>query len=86
MGLGHFAGFSLRIIYNAGGISATATAGDNIFFSLRGPAGDYTGAHTGIFRGIFSIYSIIRQIEQAKLQWAARGEGAGGHYIFEGAE
>ncbi len=45
-------------IYNAGGISATKLARDNIFFSLAGPVGDYTGAHSviiSILRG-FSIH------------------------------
>ena len=58
---GIFAGFSLRLcnmykIYNAGGISATALARDIIFFSLAGPVGDDTGAHTviiPILRGSF---------------------------------
>jgi hypothetical protein len=43
-------------IYNAGGINATALARDIIFFSLAGPVGDYTGAHTviiPILRGFF---------------------------------
>ncbi len=35
--------------------SAAAMAGDIIFFSLAGPVGDYTGAHTVIFQGFFSV-------------------------------
>ncbi len=58
--MGYFAGFSLNIIYIVGRISATAVAGNILFFSLGGPGGDYTGAHTVIFHGIF-LY-IIRQI------------------------
>jgi hypothetical protein len=48
---GIFAGFSLRM-YDliAGRINAAAMAWDIIFFSLAGPVGDYTGAHTVIFR------------------------------------
>ncbi len=30
-------------------------AGDIKFFSLAGPLGDYTGAHTVIFQGFFSV-------------------------------
>ncbi len=54
--LGYFAGFSLNIIYTVGRISATAIAGDIIFFCLAGPVGDYTGVHTVFFHGNFSIY------------------------------
>ena len=43
---GIFAGFSLHIINFAVRISAAAMAGDIIFFSLAGPLGDYTWAHT----------------------------------------
>jgi hypothetical protein len=73
--LGYFAGFSLIIIFFVGPISAAAIAGDLIFFCLGGPVGDYTGAHTLIFRGIFLF--MIRQVEHAKLKWAERGWGAG---------
>ncbi len=52
---GIFAGFSLHIINLAIRISAAAMAGDIIFFSLAGPVGDYTGAHTVIFQGFFSV-------------------------------
>jgi hypothetical protein len=45
------------------------------FFASVVHAVDYTGAHTVIFCGIF-LY-IIHQMEQAKLQWAERGWGAG---------
>ncbi len=45
-------------IYNAGGISATALARDIIFFSLAGPVGDYTGAHTVIIPMILRGFSI----------------------------
>ena len=50
-----FAGFSLHIISLAVRISAAAMAGDIIFFSLAGPVGYYTGAHTVIFQGFFSV-------------------------------
>ena len=43
------------LIYIAVRISAAVMAGDIIFFSLAGPLVDYTGAHTGIFRGVFNI-------------------------------
>ncbi len=57
---GIFAGFSLIIIFIVGSISAAAIAGDLILFSLGGPVGDYTGAHTVIFRGIFAILLFAR--------------------------
>ena len=44
------------LIYIAGRISAAVMAGDNIFFSLAGPLGDYTGTHTVFFRGVFSLF------------------------------
>ncbi len=50
---GIFAGFSLYIINFVGRISEAAIAGDILLFSLRGQVGDYTGAHTVIFRGFF---------------------------------
>ncbi len=43
-------------MYIAGRISAAAMTGYIIFFSLAGPVGDYTGAHTAIIRGVFFIY------------------------------
>jgi hypothetical protein len=46
--------FYLNIIYIVGRIAA-AIAGDIILLSLVGLLGDYTGAYTMIFRGIFSI-------------------------------
>jgi hypothetical protein len=52
---GIFAEFSLHIINLAARISAAAIGGDIIFFSLAGPVGDYTGAHTVIFQGFFSV-------------------------------
>jgi hypothetical protein len=52
-------------------------AGDIIFFSHAGPAGYYTGAHTVIFRGVFSLY--YSPEGRAKLRWAGR---EGGHCIF----
>ncbi len=54
--LGHFAGFSLQVINLAVRISAAAMALDIIFFCLAGPVGYYTGAHTVIFLGVFSLY------------------------------
>jgi hypothetical protein len=53
---GIFAGFSLYIINFVGRIREAAIAGDILFFSLGSQVGDYTGAHTVIFRRIFSIY------------------------------
>ncbi len=50
-----FAGFSLNSINNAVRISEAAIAGDILLFSLGGQVGDYTGAHTVIFRGVFSM-------------------------------
>ncbi len=44
-------------IYIAGRISAAAMAGYILFFSLTGPVGDYNGAHTAIFRGVF-VYTV----------------------------
>jgi hypothetical protein len=46
--------FSMHIINFAVRISAAVMAGDIIFLSLVGAVGDYTGAHTVIFRGVFS--------------------------------
>ena len=57
--------------------------GGIIFFSLAGPVGDYTGAPTVIFRGIFSIN--YEPEGTAKLQRAERGWGTGaGDIIFLG--
>jgi hypothetical protein len=39
--------------YITGRISTASRSGDIIFFSLAGPVGDYTGAHTVIFVGFF---------------------------------
>jgi hypothetical protein len=50
-----FAGFPLHIINLAVRISAAAMAGDILFFSLAGPVRDYTGSHTVIFQGFFSV-------------------------------
>ncbi len=73
---GIFAGFSLQIINLAVRISATAMAGDIIFFSLAGPLWYYTGAHTVIFCGIFSLcYS---PEGRAKLRWAEKSFDVGG--------
>ncbi len=52
-------------IYNAGGISATALARDIIFFSLAGPVGDDTGAHT----------VLIPILRGTNLRWAGRRSG-----------
>ena len=77
---GIFAGFSLRINHlNSGRISAAAMAGEIIFFSLAGPVGDYTGAPSVIFRGIFR-YNISQNEQQS---CNGRSEGL---YFFEGAE
>jgi hypothetical protein len=70
-----FAGFSLSIIFILGSISAAAITGDLIFFSLGGP--DYTGAHTVIFRGIFSIYYSADGTSEAAMGGAWVGAGRG---------
>ena len=54
--LGYFAGFSLHIINFVGRISEAAIAGDILLFSFSGPVGDYTGAHTVIFKGFSQWY------------------------------
>ncbi len=82
--LGYFAGFSPNIIYIANRISATAIAGDIIFFSLGSTVGHNTGAHTVIFRGIFSIYYSPDGTSEAEVGGA--GVQGGGHYIFKGTE
>ena len=51
---GIFAGFSLHNINSAVRIGAAVIAGGVYFFSLAGPVGDYTGAHTVFFHGVFS--------------------------------
>jgi hypothetical protein len=66
----------MYIIYNAGGISATTMAGDIKFFSLAGPVGDYTEAHTAIFRGVFSIH--YSPGSEAAMGWAE----VGGHNMI----
>jgi hypothetical protein len=53
-------------------------AWDIIFFSLAGPVGDYTGAHTVILCWLFSIYYSPEKTE--KLRWA--GRGGGGAFFF----
>ncbi len=60
----YFGGFFPKLKFSRGFLyilftgrnSATAIAGDIIFFSLAGPVGDYTGVHTVIFRWNFSIF------------------------------
>ncbi len=56
--LGHFAGFSLYIIYITGRISEVAMAWDILFFSLGGPVEGYTGAQTVVFAGSICYYAI----------------------------
>jgi|LakMenE18May11ns_1017448.scaffolds.fasta_scaffold7767195_1 hypothetical protein len=82
--LGYFAGFSPNIIYIVKRISATAIAGDIIFFSLGSTVGHFTGAHSVMFRGIFSIYYSPDGTSEAEVGGA--GVGGGGHYIFDDAE
>ncbi len=78
---GIFAGFSLYIINFVGRISEAAIAGDILLFSLGGQVGDYTGAHTVIFQGIFSKYYKLL----ARRNSVDRGWGAGaGDIIFLG--
>ncbi len=74
-----FAGFSLNIL---GSTSAAAITGDLIFFSLGGPVGDYTGAHTVIFRGIFSIYYSADGTSEAAMGGAWLGAGKGDIIFF----
>jgi hypothetical protein len=71
-----FAGFSLNIIFILGSISAAVITGDLIFFSLGGPVGDYTGANTVIFRGIFSIYYSADGTSEAAMGGAGAWLGA----------
>ncbi len=75
---GIFAGFSLQIINLAVRISAAAMAGDIIFFSLAGPLWYYTGAHTVIFCGIFSLSVCYSPEGRAKLRWADKSFDVGG--------
>jgi hypothetical protein len=55
-------------------------AGDIIFFSLAGPVGYYTGAHTVIFFAVFFLYVILQKEDgscdgQKKfLTWAAQAQ------------
>ncbi len=42
--------------------------------------GDYTGAHTVVFRVFFSFYYYPEG--RAKLRWAGRGEGGGALYFL----
>ena len=72
-----FAGFSLNIIFILGSISAAAITGDLIFFSLGSPVGDYTGAHTVIFRGICSKYYSADRTSEAAMGGAWLGAGKG---------
>jgi hypothetical protein len=58
-------------IKNAGGISATALARDLIFFSLAGPVGDDTGAHT-------VIIPILRGFFYTLFSWQRICDGLGG--------
>ena len=50
------ADFFPKLGFLRGFLSAAVMAGDIIFFCLAGPLGDYTGAHTVIFRGVFPLY------------------------------
>jgi hypothetical protein len=59
-------GFSPYIIYNAGGISAVAIAGDIIFFSLAGPVGDYTGPILCFF-AVFFYTLFARRFSEAAM-------------------
>jgi hypothetical protein len=66
------------------GCSVAAIAGDILLFSLGGQVGDYTGAHTVIFRGIFSIYYklLARRNSEAAMCGSGVGGRGGGHYFF----
>ncbi len=59
--------FSPYIIYNAGGISAAAMAGDIIFFSLAGPVGDYTGPILCFFAVFFFYILFARRFSEAAM-------------------
>ena len=66
-------------------------ARDIIFFSLAGPVGDYTGAHTVFFSQDFFLYIILQKEERScdgqvgegivffsvltRLRWMGRGVG-----------
>ncbi len=65
--------FSPYIIYNAGGISAAAMAGDIIFCSLAGPVGDYTGPILCFFAVSFYILFAGRFSEAAMGGTEVRG-------------
>jgi hypothetical protein len=54
-------------------------AWDIIFFSLAGPVGDYTGAHSAILRRLFSIYYSPEKNREAAMGGSG---GGGGHYVF----
>ncbi len=81
---GIFAGFSLYIINFVGRISEAAIAGDIFLISLGDQVRDYTGAHTVIFRGIFSIYYKLfaRRNSEAVMGGSGVGGRGGGHYFF----
>ncbi len=70
--------FSPYIIYNAGGISAAAIAGDIIFFSLAGPVGDYTGPILCFF-AIFFLYFIRQKVYRS---CDGRSGGQGEHNMI----
>ena len=57
-------------------------AGDIIYFSVAGPVGYYTGAHTVIFRGVFPLY--YSPEGRAKLRWALIGQVGRGALYFLG--
>jgi hypothetical protein len=77
---GTFRGVFFTKITLAVRIPAAAMAGDIIFFSLAGPVEYYTGAHTVIFRGVFSLYYSPER--RAKLRWAGGVGGEGGIVFF----
>ncbi len=51
-------------------------AGEIIFFSLAGPVGDYTGAPTVIFRGIFRYTVLLARMNSEAAM------GGAGDFIF----
>jgi hypothetical protein len=76
------ADFFPKLEFSRGFLSAAVMAGDIIFFCLAGPVGDYTGAHTVIFRGVFPLY--YSPEGRAKLRWALIGQVGRGALYFLG--
>jgi hypothetical protein len=52
-------------------------AGDILFFSLAGPQGNYTGAHTVVFSAGFFLYIILQMEERS-----CNGQVGGALYLL----